>query len=305
MGQRIRVIINPAAGQDKSVLGVLNSVFHPAEVEWDVAITLKAGDAQRFAQQALEDKVDVVAVYGGDGTVAEVASGLIGSDMPLAIFPGGTANVMSVELGISSDLAEACALACSDERAVVTVDMGQVGDRYFILRVGIGLEAEMVEGADRTLKDKVGALAYALSGLKAINDTPISQYRLTLDGETIESEGVCCLICNSSNLGQQGISLAENASVRDGKLDVFVLRQADLSSLLSAVREVIQGDDAKSHTLQHWQVREVKVEAEPFQEVQADGEVLGQTPLEARVIPGAVKIIVPHDASIVADRAKA
>ncbi len=101
MGKRVRVIINPAAGQDEPVLGILNSVFHPAGVEWDVAITLKAGDAKRFAQQAVEEGIEVVAVYGGDGTVAEVASGLIGSEVPLAIFPGGTANVMSVELGIS------------------------------------------------------------------------------------------------------------------------------------------------------------------------------------------------------------
>src|SRR3712207_2296246 len=152
MSKRIQVIINPTAGQDQAILGVLNRVFHEAGVTWDVSITNKAGDARRFAREAAEAGVDVVAAYGGDGTVMEVASGLVGTTCPLAIFPGGTANVMSLELGISSDLAEASAMVCSDQCAVVPIDMGQLGDeQFFILRVGTGLEADMVEGADREL----------------------------------------------------------------------------------------------------------------------------------------------------------
>src|SRR5919206_2640007 len=113
MSKRVQVIINPTAGQDQPILGVLTRVFHAAGVAWDVSITKKAGDARRFARAAVEAGVDVVAAYGGDGTVMEVASGLIGTTVPLAIFPGGTANVMSMELGISSDLAEASALVCN------------------------------------------------------------------------------------------------------------------------------------------------------------------------------------------------
>jgi diacylglycerol kinase family enzyme len=132
MNKYVQVIINPTAGQDQSILGVLNRVFHDAGIRWDVSITNQAGDARRLARAAVEAGVDVVAAYGGDGTVMEVASGLIGTTVPLAIFPGGTANVMSLELGISSDLAEASALVCNEECAVVPIDMGQLGDdAYF------------------------------------------------------------------------------------------------------------------------------------------------------------------------------
>ncbi|MDQ4076104.1 MAG: NAD(+)/NADH kinase, partial [Chloroflexota bacterium] len=191
MSKRVHVIINPAAGQNRPVLGILNSVFHPAGIDWDVSITHKAGDARRYAQEAVEASVDIVATYGGDGTVMEAASGLLGSDVPLAIFPGGTANVMSVELGISNDLAEAGALICGDDCEVVAVDMGQTGKGdYFILRVGIGLEAQMVEGADRNLKNRVGSLAYALSALNALRDPVTSHYQMTIDGEELESTGI-------------------------------------------------------------------------------------------------------------------
>jgi diacylglycerol kinase (ATP) len=299
MSKRVQVIINPTAGQDQPILSVLNRVFHDAGIAWDVSITNKAGDARRFARAAVEAGVDVVAAYGGDGTVMEVASGLIGSTVPLAIFPGGTANVMSLELGISSDLAEASALVCAEECAIVPIDMGQLGeDQYFILRVGTGLEADMVEGADRELKNRLGTLAYALSALQAIQNPTVSRYRLTIDGQHLEHQGISCLICNSGNLGSAGISLSSAVSVRDGLLDVFVLQQANLASLLSLTRDVLTQTEPTTVALQHWQGREITLVAEPNQTVQADGEVLGQTPVTAKVLPGVVQVIVPGHARV-------
>lgn len=299
MSKRVQVIINPTAGQDQAILGVLNSVFHEAGVTWDVSITNKAGDAREFAREAAEAGVDVVAAYGGDGTVMEVASGLIGTNVPLAIFPGGTANVMSVELGIPGDLAQASALVCNEQHAVVPIDMGQLGDEgFFILRVGTGLEADMVEGADRELKNRLGTLAYALSALQAIQNPTLSRYHLTIDGEQIEAEGIACFICNSGNLGRAGIVLSSGVSVRDGLLDVFVLQQANLASLIALTRDVLTQNEPTTPALQHWQGREITLLAEPNQTVQADGEVLGETPVAAKVLPGVVRVIVPGDASV-------
>src|SRR5215207_3942558 len=104
MTQTLRIIINPASGQDAPVLSVINRAFLTADVDWDVAITRKDGDGTRLAQQAVAEGVDMVGVYGGDGTVMDVGCGLVGSDVPLAILPGGTANVLSVEMGIPTDL---------------------------------------------------------------------------------------------------------------------------------------------------------------------------------------------------------
>jgi diacylglycerol kinase family enzyme len=124
--KHIHVIINPAAGQDEPILNVLNSVLRPAEIKWDVFITNEAGDARKYAQQAVAAGVNAVAVYGGDGTVMEAASGLIGSNMPRAILPGGTGNVMSIELGIPGKLEDAIALLCDETQGSLLVDMGMV-----------------------------------------------------------------------------------------------------------------------------------------------------------------------------------
>ena len=85
--KRVLVIINPAAGHDEPILNTLNDVFHSAGVDWDIRITHKFGDATRLAKEAVEMGVDLVAGYGGDGTQMEVANGLLGSGIPLAILP--------------------------------------------------------------------------------------------------------------------------------------------------------------------------------------------------------------------------
>ena len=112
--RHIRVIINPASGQDRPILPVLNQVFHAADIAWDVAVTNKGGDAHRFAVDAIRSaEVDVVGVYGGDGTVREVASGMVGSKKPLLVLPGGTANALALSLGIPVDLEQAASLVSS------------------------------------------------------------------------------------------------------------------------------------------------------------------------------------------------
>lgn len=292
MARRIAVIVNPAAGQDRPVLGILNSVFHPAAVDWEVFVTKKPGDARRSAQAAAVAGFDVVAVYGGDGTVAEAAAGLIGTRVPLALLPGGTANVLSVELGISSDLPQAAALACGPLSHVRPVDMARTDDGYFILRAGIGFEAAMVKGADREQKDRLGSLAYALAALQALREPAIARYSITLDGHPIATEGITCIVANSGSFGRTGLALAPTIDVGDGLLDVVVVRKADLASLLAVAASVLTGQE-QAEPLQHWQARDVTIVADPPQTLTLDGEMRGQTPLRAQVVPGAVRVVVP------------
>jgi YegS/Rv2252/BmrU family lipid kinase len=291
--ERAFVIVNPASGQNETILNTLNTIFQATGLDWDVAITKKAGDASRLAQEATASgEVDVVAIYGGDGSVMEAAAGLIGSEVPLAILPGGTNNVMSVELGIPSALADAAALIGGAQARIRPVDMGRLNDHLFILRVGIGYEAVINETADREMKDRLGGFAYSLAGLKALKDPPIARYKLTLDGRVEELEGLWVMVANSASLGAPNLNLVHDIDVGDGLLDVIVVRQRDLDSLLSVVTSVA---DVKKigKPLPHWQVREVLVETDPIMAVTGDGEIWDPTPLSVSVVPQAVRIVVP------------
>ncbi len=294
--QRIHAIINPAAGQDEPVLSALNRVFQAAGVEWEIHVTKQGGDAERYAREAVAAGADCVAVYGGDGTQMEAAGGLAGSDVPLAILPGGTANVLSIELGIPGSAEEAAAMITTKPTMRRWVDVGEVNGQRFILRVGLGLEAQMVEGADRDMKNRMGVFAYALSALQALRDPQPAHYQMVIDGQEIESDGLSCIITNVGSLGQPGLTFPGIVDVSDGKLDVFVIRQADLGSLMSMVTAVVANNEPGENPngpLQHWQGSNIKIVPTPLQSLQVDGEVLEPAPLDIKVIPRAVQIVVP------------
>lgn len=291
--KQIQVIANPAAGKSAPVMKTLNRVFTDAGIKWDLAITHGPGDGRRLARAATEAGADVVAAYGGDGTVMEVADGLRGTETRMAILPGGTANVMAVELGIPTSLEVAARVLTDVSSEFRAVDMGQVNQTYsFILRASMGITGEMIAGAKREVKERLGLLAYAISALNALADPPVSLYRLRIDSEPVESEGVICFIANSGTLGIRNLKLKSQIDVSDGLLDVVILRRADLGTLLEVASEVITGNES-SIDLLHWQARHIQVEMDPVQTVQVDGEILEAEKLDIHVLPEAVRIIVP------------
>lgn len=299
----IFTIINPASGGDVPILNTFNTVFNQAGWDWQVGITKKFGDARQMALDAARDRYDVIAIYGGDGSVMEAATGLMNTGKPLAIFPGGTGNVFSKELGIPQNLKGACELAVSGPNQVRKVDMGLVdGEQYFVLRYATGWEAEMADIADRNLKDKVGKLAYTVAGIKAVGRDLTAHYRFTLDGEVYECEGATCMIANTGNMGIPGVTvnLAPGSSVSDGLLDVVVYSRGNsqfwtklLTFSVMRPDEEIQQDMDNLTLSQQWKARKIRIEADPPMKINLDGEIIGETPSEIEVVPAAFEVIVP------------
>lgn len=290
MARMIKVIVNPGSGQPKPILHTLNQVFRSAGVEWDISLTQESGDAERFAQKAVKSEVDAVAAFGGDGTVMEVARGVMGSHMPMAILPGGTANLMSVELGIPKDLNQAAEIIASPESDIKAIDVGEIGDTHFLLRVGLGIAAQKVEFADREMKDRYGIMAYSIAALKAMKDAKQVKYYLNLDGEEFEEEGVTCLVDNAGNFGVAGFSASKNISVFDGLLDVILVRDRSFQSFVSVGKSVATSTPTQD-TVHHWQAKEISITTDPPQSIQVDGEVGWETPVTIKVVPGAVRVL--------------
>lgn len=136
---KVQIIINPASGMGHPVLRTLNKAFGN-DVEWDVSVTHKRGDAHRFAEAAVAAGADIIAVYGGDGTVTEVANVLAGGDVPLAILPGGTGNAVARMLGIPMELEQSAALLRQNHQ-LRTIDLGHINKHTFMLRADIGFMA--------------------------------------------------------------------------------------------------------------------------------------------------------------------
>jgi len=292
VSKRIHVVINPAAGQPEPILHILNGVFRPAGVKWDVSITHEYGDATRQARQAAEGGADVVVACGGDGTVMEVVNGLMGTEVPLGILPSGTGNVMSVELKIPQTSEAAAQVLVSPEAQIRQIDVGRSGQNHFLLRAFVGFDARRIELATRDMRDRYGKAAYFIAALKAVPETRTVSYQLTLDGEEVECEGITCIVENAGSMGVPGLSLAPNISVSDGLLDVIIMHGLDPLTLASALGSIADKplDPNKFH---HWQARDITIATNPPQGVIGDGEAWGETPITMVVMPNAVRVITP------------
>jgi diacylglycerol kinase family enzyme len=287
----IRVIANPSAGRGAPDYATLGAVFAARGAAWSLVTTRLLGHAEQCARAAAADGAAVVAVYGGDGTISDAARGLIGSDIPLLILPGGTANLLATELGIPRDLRAAAALAF--DGAAQAVDMAQTG-RHLFFHLGIGLEGEMVRRAGPTAKRSAGALAYYGAALGALW-TDRARYRLALDGETVEISGINCSITTYGSLGVFGLALSHTVDPGDGWLDVFVIERADLPRAALASLSALWFRDLRL-AVRHWRVRSVDVELDRPQPITLDSEIVTLNPIRARVVPGAARIFAPQAA---------
>jgi YegS/Rv2252/BmrU family lipid kinase len=274
-----------------------NTAFKDHDIKWEIKVTHEAGDAKKHASEAAQDGYDIVAVYGGDGSVMEAASGLLDTQIPLAIIPGGTANVMSNELGIPQNSMDALQLLANGDYTPQAVDMGLCNEnQLFILRFALGVEAAMVENADRDLKTRFGVLAYAVSAISSLGEAVPSTYSITIDGETVHETGISCAVANSANVGRPGLYWAPGCSVTDGLLDVIVFRRKDPGALMGTAAAVLSGTHNEA-VMGHYQGKEITITADPPQVMQVDGELLDAKNVKIKVLPQAVRIIVPKPAT--------
>ncbi len=292
----IHIIINPAAGKTEPILSVISAAMKKAEIQWEVSITKEKGDGLRLAKAALKQRPDVVGVYGGDGTVVEVISGLMGSEMPLAILPGGSANVMANELRIPKDLTDACKLICEGPATLRAIDVGQFDQQYFIVGISIGFGADMLKGAHRKTKNRIGMLAYLFPAIAAVRKTKAVHYGLTVDGQEETIEGITCIIANTGNMGFADVSMDRHIDAGDGALDVLIVRKANVSLLKLIALALFRGEPQDNvEVVKHWQGKDIKVAVSPRQSAQCDGEVLEGIPGHIKVIPAAIKVLVPQE----------
>lgn len=280
--KKLHVIINPASGRDRPILNTLNRVFGNHGLAWDVSVTHGPDDAERLARKAVAAGADLVAGYGGDGTLMGIANGLIESDVPLGILPGGTGNSVARELDIPMDLAQAAELLCQ-EADVRRIDLGCTGDRYFLLHLYAGLQPS--QRAERELKDSVGVIAYLVSALRVLQDPQVTRYALTIDGQEIEEDGIVCLVFNTLNVG---IDLPFTKTIRpdDGLLDLVLIKKASLAVLATLLER-----ENTDEFLRHWRGRKITVHPATAQDVWLDGEAGGKTPFTAIAVPRALRVV--------------
>ena len=288
--QKIHVVINPASGKDESIINTLNDVFHQHNIDWDVSITKKYGDATAQAKAAIANGADLVVGYGGDGTQHEIANAVMssGGKTPMGILPGGTGNGFAREMGIPKTLRPAVEVLCNSHKTR-KIDVAQVGDQYFIQRLYVGIEPE--EQTSREMKDKYGVFAYAVNMAQRRKTQKEVNYQVVIDGDTHQFQAVKVYVVNSGMMGT-GVSITHTYAIDDGVLDAFFLDSADLKTMAAATSRFFNLHTKKAQRY-YRQGREISIDTDPDQPVWSDGEYLGRTPITVKVLPGVLPIVVP------------
>ncbi|MCI0436850.1 MAG: diacylglycerol kinase family lipid kinase [Gemmatimonadetes bacterium] len=296
---RTLVILNPAAGQDDParLRRLIGGAFAARGASFDLALTERPGHADELVRRGARLGYRAVCVAGGDGTIAEAAAGLSGTEIPLAIIPRGTANQVAQNLRIPGDVEEAVEVALNGD--VTSVDLGYVGERAFALVAGAGFDAAVMASATREMKEKWGFGAYIFAAVKEALTAQPRRFRIRADDRDLEVDAVSVLIANVGELFSQfipfRISLAPQPtnSWQDGRFEVVVLAPRNppefATVLWRAAHRKFGGDDR----LIHFQAQEISIEADPAIAVQIDGDPAGTTPVRAIAVPRAMRVLVP------------
>jgi YegS/Rv2252/BmrU family lipid kinase len=296
---RVLLITNPAAARTRaSAVDVLMRTFAAAGWSAEVLATGGPGDARRIAAEGVAQGMDIVAVFGGDGTTMQAAAALVGTDVSLGVIPGGTGNLLAGNLRIptSPERAARALLAGKPQ----PFDLGRMerpgGVQYFAVACGAGYDARVMAGTLSEHKRRWGMAAYVATTLRLITDIRSTTHLITIDGVEYDAEASMVLVANCGEVIPPLIRLRAGIRPDDGLLDVVVMRANSFGQSVRAVWALLR--DAPTAEGQETFVgyargREIRVETDPVQPVQLDGEPGGETPFAVSVVPGAIRIMVP------------
>lgn len=287
---KVALIANPASGQNTSFLWNVNAVFAKEQISWDLYLTKKKGDGRSLASAALKTNPDAVAVFGGDGTVLEVASALYATDVPLIIIPAGTANILAKEVGVPLDFLSSLQIFTRTPQ-LKEIDVASSPDgRTLFLRVEIGIIAEVIAATKRTEKNALGMLAYPLASLEPLRRAKESHYTLTVDGQIHQESGLAMMIANAGNIGIPGISIQPDIHATSGMLDVLLLHSADIRTLFQIGTSSLVGTQ-KPDTLKHWKGKHISVTIDPGQRILWDDQLVDTQHIELTINSHKLRIL--------------
>jgi diacylglycerol kinase (ATP) len=292
------VVFNPVSGASSGRVAadrrrIIRAVLVAHKIRTLWYETSKDDTGHGCAQDAINRGVEVLLVSGGDGTVMACASSLIGTSVPLAIIPTGTANVIAARLRIPDSMVNAIEVALRGN--LRSIDLGTSASDHTFFTTSIGFGAAVMRDAIPGLKARVGFLAYVFAAVEHVLDPP-ANFRIIIDGQPPIAEKANAILVG--NLGQ----LMTNPEILqltldDGLLEVGILRILPLSDWLHLGMPVFLSSRRKP--LYWYQARHVLIDCDRPQPIEKDGDWMGSSSsLEVQVLPRSLKVCVPGSADL-------
>lgn len=285
------LIYNPRSGRGRPKEELLDhalSCLRRAGMEVEVFATKAPGDATEIAARASRDGFDRVLSWGGDGTLNEVAAGLVGTETVLGVVPGGTVNVFAREVGIPRNVEGSIEVLTGGEPRRIPV--GMAGKRPFLLMTGIGLDAEVVYRLQAGFKNAFGALAFWLDGFRLLATYPMTPLTIRAPGHEIVATG---LIAGKLRRFGPRYFITPEARLEEPKLHVVVFKGRNRRDYLRYLLGVLSHRHLGFRDVEHFKTDSLEVSTEGKVRVQVDGEPAGYAPVRIGVRDRALTVMLP------------
>ncbi|MEO8051546.1 MAG: diacylglycerol kinase family protein [Acidobacteriota bacterium] len=287
------LIYNPVAGkfrrQPARILQRTIDALKKVEIVAELTPTAAAGHATELAREAVTAGADLVLVLGGDGTINEVANGMIPSSVPLGVLPGGTANVLANELGLGNHLERAIERlgGCVATRIAVGKLRMPAQSRYFVLMGGVGLDATIVTKVRPELKARAGKLSYWVAGLAQFFQT-VGQFQVAAGA--VEQECGFVLVSRVRNYGGD-LEIASGASLLSDDFEVVLFNGSNPLRYAAYMAAVTLRQVKSMPGVRSFRARRVEFAGDAH--LQIDGEYGGRIPATLEMVPQALTLLIP------------
>jgi len=309
MARRALLIVNPSARRLPPLRRIEEAADWLRTRGWDVALEMTAapGEATQIARRAASHEGSVVVACGGDGTIHEVVNGLAGSEAVLAVMPGGTANVWAKDARLPRVPLEAARII--DAGRCRHIDLGLIEweaprwarsgrspeRRYFLLMVGVGLDAHVVARVSQRWKRRLGAAAYVLTAAREALFYHSQPVELKLDGRERLSLRLGWMLAGNTRCYGGVKHITSRALADDGLLELLIFPGYNLLRATGYGLATLAGWHYGAPGVTYRQAAEIEVAGPSSVPIQADGEFVGYTPLRLRVLPGALQVLMPDE----------
>jgi len=290
------IVLNPVSGigNPDQLQAICLDEFTRAG--WQVIFHVTSSDDDDLAavvQHALDNSCSLMVASGGDGTVAAVAAAMAYSSIPLGIIPSGTWNAIARHLAIPLNLSRAVALILG-EHNIANLDLMAVGDSIHAMNLSIGFSASMIQNTGRAEKRKYGIFAYLSQALSPIFGLQLKRYRLVIDGQHFKTRASEILVLNYGIVGLRALESILEIQPDDGKMDLVILRARTILDAPGLFWRVYIKRQKVTPIYRIFSAcTEVSISSNQPVAVQADGDIIGTTPVQVKAVPRAVQVIIP------------
>ena len=236
--------------------------------------------------------VDLAVIAGGDGTLNAAAEGLMAVGLPMAIIPTGTANDLARTLGIPEDVEKAIALIKNSR--LRSIDIGKVNDKPFFNVASMGLSVELAKRLSRDVKSRFGKLGYAFVAARVLSHARPFRAHIKHSGRVTNVATLQIAVGNGRFYGGGNV-IEKAAAIDDGRLNLYSLEFMRAWKLVLMLRSFRRGEHGTWREVRAVEADEFEIRTRHPRPVNADGEIVTQTPARFQVLPAAIKVYVPDE----------